>query len=105
MGRLNRLIEIQRKVITRDPRFGSEVETWVKLDTVWAELVQVKPEERFIRQSNRTVNVSTKRFRLFTRDDVDELMRVIDDAGKTWGIQGIIKNDRQYMTLQLETVA
>ena len=32
-------------------------------------------------------------------------MRVIDDNGKTWGIQGIIKNDRQYMTLQLEVVA
>ena len=48
MGRLNRLIEIQRKVITRDPRFGSEIVTWVKLDTLWAELVQVKPAERLV---------------------------------------------------------
>ena len=104
MGRLNRIIEVQRRTVTRDA-FGSEVEAWVTLDNVWAEKVQVKPAERFIEISARTVNQSTAQFKILQRDDVDETMRVIDDNAATWGIIGIIKNDRRFLTLQLGHLA
>ena len=101
MSSLNRLIEIQRRAVTRDS-FGSEVVTWVKVDTVWAELLQQKPSERFLKTSKRTVNMSTKRYRILAREDVNELMRVVDEWGQPWDITGIIKNDRQFLTLQLQ---
>ena len=100
MGRLDRIILIQCRTVTRDS-WGGEIETWVKLDTVWAEKVQVKPSERFITNSATTVNKTTSRLRILARADVDETMRVIDGT-RTWGIIGIIKNNRHDMTLLLE---
>ena len=100
MGRLNRVIEIERLTVTRDS-FGGEVEQFVTLAKVWAEKLQVKPAERFIETSARTVNQSTAQFKILQRGDLDETMRVIDDYGAFWDIIGIIKNDRQYLTLQV----
>ncbi len=102
MGRLNRLIEIQHRTVTRDS-FGGEIETWVHLAKVWAEKVQVKPAERFIKTSARTLNTSTAQFKILQRGDLDETMRVIDDYGVRWDIIGIIKNDRLYLTLKWHT--
>ena len=104
MGRLNRVIEIEHRTVTRDS-FGGEIEAWVTLAKVWAEKVQVKPAERFIKTSARTVNKSTAKFRILQRDDLDETMRVIDDHGVLWNIIGIIKNDRQVLTLQVGHLA
>ena len=102
MGRLNRVIEIERLEVIRDS-FGSEVEQFVTLAKVWAEKLQLKPGERFIKTSARAVNTSTVQFRFMQREDLDldETMRVIDDYGVMWGIVGIIKNGRQFVTLQL----
>ena len=104
MGQANRVIEVQRRTVTRDS-FGGEIETWVHLAKVWAEKLQVKPAERFIKTSARTVNSSTAQFKILQRDDLDETMRVIDDHGVLWGIIGIIKNGRQYLTLQVGHLA
>ena len=70
---------------------------------MWAEKLQLKPNERFIKTSARTVNTSTAQFQIMQREDLDldETMRVIDDYGVKWGIIGIIKNGRQFVTLQL----
>ena len=102
MGRLNRVIEIERREVTRDS-VGSEVEQFVTLAKVWAEKLQGKPGERFIKTSARTVNTSTAQFRFMQREDLDldETMRVIDDYGVQWGIIGIVKNGRQFVILQL----
>ena len=104
MGRLNRVIEIQHFSATRDS-FGALVEAWVTLAKMWAEKVQVRPAERFIKTSARTVNNSTAQFKILARDDLDEKMRVIDDNGVQWGIIGIVKNDRQFLTLQVAHLA
>ena len=97
---LNRLIELRRRTVKRDS-FGAEILTWHKLAIVWAEKLSVKPAERFIQTSARAVNQSTAQFKILARDDVNELMRLIDDNGVTWDIQGIIKNDRRSLTLQV----
>ena len=88
MGRLNRLIEIQRKVITRDPRFGSEVETWVKLDTVWAHVNQTGVSEDFDNDAHRAIPLRNATIRIRWRDDVKETSRVVYD-GFLWDIKGI----------------
>ena len=103
-SRLNRVIGIQHKAVTRD-RFGSEIEAWVTLANIWADKLSVKPAERFIKTSARTVNRSKAQFKIIQRDDLDETMRVIDDNGVTWDIIGIIKNDRRFLTLQVGHLA
>ena len=120
MGRLNRIIEIQRRTVTRDS-FGAETETWLTLDSVWAEKLSTKPSERFVNESKRLVNQSTASFRIralgadnrdvlaggvvSSPDDPNELDRVLDDNGVLWDIIGIIKGDRQYLTLQVGHLA
>ena len=104
MGRLNRVIEIEHFTTRRDS-FGAVIESWSTLAKVWAEKLQVNPDERFIKTSARTVNTSTAKFRILQRDDIDERMRVIDDHGIQWDIIGLIKNDRQFLTIQVGHVA
>ena len=94
---LNRLIELRRFTVKRDS-FGGEIKTWGTLAIVWAEKLQVKPAERFIETSAKVVNQSTAQFKIFARDDVNELMRLIDDNAVTWDIQGISKNDWKFLT-------
>ena len=96
----NRLIELRLRTVKRD-QFGGEAATWGKLVSVWAQKLWVKPAERFIKTSARTVNRSTALFKILARDDVNELMRVIDDNGVTWDIEGIIKTDWKYLTLKV----
>lgn len=102
MGRLNRVIEIERLEVTKDS-FGSQVEQFVTLAKVWAEKLEVNPLEKFSEGAARTVDMSVKQFRFMQREDLDldETMRVIDDYGVQWGIIGIVKNGRQFVTLQL----
>ena len=93
-GRMDRIIEIQRRVVTRDS-VGGEIETWVKVEGVWAELLEQKPSESYLPESKRLANRSTRRYQILAGVKVDETMRVIDDYGKTWDIRGIMENDRQ----------
>ena len=46
-----------------------------------ADKLQVKPSERFSQSADRTISTSTASFRVLYRDDVDETMQVVDDAG------------------------
>ena len=102
MGRLNRLITIQDKTVTRD-QYGGSIEQWVELAVVWAERIIWKPKQKFIQGSARFVNISTSSFRLLQRADLDldETMRVLDDNAILWDIIGIVKTDRQFVTLQV----
>ena len=101
---LNRIITIEQFVSTRDS-FGSVIQNWVELDRVWAEKLRVKPSERFIQTSARTVNTSQTRFKIRQRGDLDETMRVLDDNATLWNIIGLLKNDRQFLTLQVGHLA
>ena len=86
-GRLDRIIEIQRRAVTRDS-FGGEIETWVKLDTVWAHVNQTGADEKFENESHRERATRDARMAIHYRDDIDETMRVIYDE-RAWDIRGI----------------
>ena len=116
MGRPDRIITIERKTIIRD-NFGSEIEAWQELATVWAERLTWKPKQKFVQGSSRYVNISTSSFRISATniDNPDplnplpatsplqpnELDRVLDDTGITWDILGIVKNSLGHITLQV----
>ena len=85
--RLDRIIEIQRRVVTRDS-FGGEVETWAELETVWANVNQTGADEAFRNEANREVATRDARMTIHYRDDIDETMRVIYDE-RAWDIRGI----------------
>ena len=95
---LNRIIEIQRPQVA----FRGGPTTWVRVAEVWAELVSVRPRERYSQGAHRRVNETLTRYRILARADVDELMRILDDYGRSWDIVGIIKNGRQYIELQVQ---
>ena len=42
-SKLDTRIRIERKVVGRDPQYGTEVVTWAKFATVWAEVKDILP--------------------------------------------------------------
>ncbi len=79
-GRLDREIVIRHRSVTTDPDYGTSVETWTDLDTVWAEVQDMLPSrgERIA----DGVNVARRpcRIRIRYRDDIDSSMRVVLDG-------------------------
>ncbi len=42
-SKLDRRIRIERKVVVRDPQYGTEQITWSEFATVWAEVKDISP--------------------------------------------------------------
>ena len=53
-ARLDRIIELQRRTVTRGD-FGDEVESWSEIDKVWANVKQTGVSEDFENDANRDV--------------------------------------------------
>ena len=101
--RLDRIIEIQRLVVTRGD-FGDEVEDWVELDTVWAHVNQTGADEAFEDSADREEVTRDARMEIRYRHDIDETMRVIYDE-LAWDIRGIAEfgyRDRLELLCQAE---
>ena len=101
--RLDRIIEIQRLVVTRGD-FGDAVESWSELDTVWAHVNQTGADEAFEDSADREEATRDARMEIRYRDDVDETMRVIYDE-LAWDIRGIAEfgyRDRLELLCQAE---
>ena len=92
--RLNRIILLQARVVTRDPTFGSEIEAWIDVAEVWANVEQTGTSEKFNNDANRTVALRNATMRIRWRDDVSETSRVIY-AGLAWDIEGIARLGRR----------
>ena len=91
--RLNRIIRIQSRVKTRDA-YGSEIEAWVDVAEVWANVNQTGTSEKFNNDAKRMVALRNATIRIRWRDDVAETSRVIYD-GLAWGIAGIARLGRR----------
>ena len=87
--RLNEIVSIERPTIVRD-NFGSEIKTWLQLDSVWANVQPITGSERFLNNSDREQSLRRAKMRIRYRDDVYETYRVVYD-GFTWDIEGIEK--------------
>lgn len=88
MATFDRLIDLQRRDVTRDS-YGGEIVTWSHVDTVWASVrTRGQTAETWEAGSDREVATRTAAMRLRWRDDIDETMRVVYD-GLAWDIEGI----------------
>ena len=85
--RLDRIVEIQSRRITRDA-FGSEIVSWSEIDKVWANVNQTGASENFENNADRDVALRNSTIRIRWRDDVQETSRVVYD-GFLWDINGI----------------
>ena len=90
---LNRIILLQSRVKTRDA-FGSEIEGFVDLAKVWANVNQTGTSEKFNNDAKRTVALRNATMRIRWRDDVSETSRVVYD-GLAWDIEGIARLGRR----------
>lgn len=86
-GNLDTEITIERKSVTLDPIYGTEIVTWVPLvaatgsPTVavrfWAEIQDVLPSRSEVVQQGLVVARQQSRMRIRFRADIDSSMRVI----------------------------
>ena len=87
MGKLNRIVELQRRSVTRD-FLGGETVTWSKLETVWAQLKITGTSEDFENDANRVVAARHAEVTVLWRADISERDRVVYQ-GLAWDIEGI----------------
>ena len=85
---LDSIIELQALRVTRDPIYGSRIETWVKVDDVWAGVDQTGTSESFENDAAREIPLRFATFRIRHRADVREDWRVVYD-GLAWDVEGI----------------
>jgi SPP1 family predicted phage head-tail adaptor len=99
-GRLDRLITLQTRVLTRNAQ-GEEVVSYTDLADVWASKVDLRGREYFAAQQ---VNAEvTTRWQIYYRSDITYLHAVVYD-GVTYDIQQVSEIGRR-IGLELMTVA
>ena len=76
-GQLNRRCLIEKRSVTQDAQFGSEVITWVKVAEVWCEVRDVLPS-RSTEKPVLSLKVETQktRIRMRWRTDLNTTMRL-----------------------------
>jgi len=77
VGQLDKRITIEKKVVTQDPDYGTEVITWSTLATVWANVQDVLPSRSESVQRGLETARNQTRVRMRWRSDVDSSMRMI----------------------------
>ena len=85
-GRLTRLITIERKQVTQDPQYGTEIITWVPLavlpgspavaERFWAEVQDALPSRSESVLQGLAVARNQTRIRIRWRNDIDSSMRI-----------------------------
>ena len=85
-GRLTRLITIERKQVTQDAQYGTEIITWVPLavlagspavaERFWAEVQDVLPSRSESVLQGLAVARNQTRIRIRWRNDIDSSMRI-----------------------------
>jgi SPP1 family predicted phage head-tail adaptor len=76
-GTLDHRLRIERKVVTQDVSFGTEVITWATLATVWAEVQEVLPSKGEDQASGIRIAERPARIRMRYRSDVTSDMRLV----------------------------
>ena len=96
---LNRIVSIDHPTIRERDDFGSQVIIWKTFATVWAEKRPQAGTTRFEQGSAREQSLRRAIFRIYLRQDVYEVYRIIDDAGLIWDIEGVNHLDDRWTEL------
>ena len=83
-GTLDSQIRIERKVVTRDPDYNTEVVTWAEFATVWAEVRDVLPSRSESVQQSVDIAQRPSRVRMRYLAGITPDMRVVllDDGNR-----------------------
>ncbi|HYF94423.1 MAG TPA: phage head closure protein [Symbiobacteriaceae bacterium] len=99
-AQLRHRITLQEKQITQDT-YGAEVENWVDVATVWAEVSPISGREYFAAQQ---VNAEvTHRIKLRYRAGVNSKMQVVFGT-RIFGIESVINVGERNIEMQLMAV-
>jgi len=96
-GRMDRRITLQRKSSSQDS-FGQPIETWADISTVWAEVVPVSGNERFV--SQQVIAEADTLFKIRYMSGLTPLDRVVYD-GRTYDVKGVIEIGRRREGMQI----
>jgi SPP1 family predicted phage head-tail adaptor len=77
IGNKDRRVEIQYKVITQDPAYGTEVVTWTSLVTVWANVEDVPPSRSEAVKTGLAVAINQSKVTIRYRAGIDSSMRLV----------------------------
>lgn len=112
-GQLDRQILIERKSVTQDPTFGTELVTWVPLasERFWAEVQDALPSRAESVTQGLNVARNQVRVRMRYRDDIDSSMRITvygDGANTVLQIIGgpaPIAGRKQFLEMMCERIS
>lgn len=76
IGSLNRRITIQKKSVTLDADYGTEIITWVTHTTVWANVKAVQPSKDESSSNDIRINAGLTRIRIYYLATVTSDMRI-----------------------------
>ena len=77
VGQLDRRISIEKKVVSKDPDYGTEVIAWALLAAPWANVQDVLPSRSESVQQGLETARNQVRIRFRYRSDVTSAMRII----------------------------
>ncbi len=77
VGKLDKFIRIEQKVVTKDPDYGSEVVTWATYKECWASIIDVTSRNQ--ESTNSDLRLLTRPCRVKVRYDsgIDATMRIV----------------------------
>ena len=77
IGPLDHRITIEKKVVTQDPDYGTEIVTWTPVATVWANIEDVLPTRSEAYRNRIAVSTDQIIIRFRYRTDIDSSMHII----------------------------
>ena len=99
-GKMDRRITLQRKSSSQDS-FGEAIDTWADISTVWAEVVPVSGNERFV--SQQVIAEADTLFKIRYMSGLTPLDRVVYD-GRTYDVKGVIEIGRRREGMQISAM-
>lgn len=105
-GTLNRRVSLQRKVSAQDQTTEAQVETWVEVAKVWANVRYLNGTETI--KAATPTSIAKASIRIRFRDDIEDSWRVVRTSnGKTtyFNITAILLDEqgREFLDLAVET--
>lgn len=112
-GQLDRQILIERKSVTQDTTYGTEIVTWLPLasERFWAEVRDVLPSRAESVTQGLAVARNQVRVRMRYRDDIDSSMRItVYGDGTTTVLQIVggpapIEGRKQFLEMMCERLS
>ena len=77
---LNSRCKIEKKQVTIDEIYGTEVINWVQVGVFWCEIQDVLPSKSESIQSSVNIAKNPARWRARHRTDIDSSMRIVIDG-------------------------